>query len=55
MTQPNPLLATAATGVPAFDAIRPEHVTPAVDALLAEANAALEKAVGPDVPADMAS
>jgi oligopeptidase A len=52
MTQPNPLLATAATGVPAFDAIRPEHVIPAVDALLAEANAALEKAVGPDVPAD---
>lgn len=52
MTQPNPLLATAATGVPAFDAIRPEHVAPAVDALLAEANAALEKAVGADVPAD---
>jgi oligopeptidase A len=46
----NPLLQTEA--LPAFDAIRPEHVTPAVDDLLARASAALERAVGPDVPAD---
>ncbi|MDP1901916.1 MAG: M3 family metallopeptidase [Rubrivivax sp.] len=46
----NPLLQTA--DAPAFEAIRPEHVTPAIDALLAAAEAALERAVGPDVPAD---
>jgi oligopeptidase A len=46
----NPLLHT--DGLPAFDAIRPEHVTPAVQALLADADAALEAAVGPGVPAD---
>jgi oligopeptidase A len=46
----NPLLSPA--GLPAFDAIRPEHVTPAIDALLAQASSALEQAVGPDVPAD---
>jgi oligopeptidase A len=47
----NPLLLQG-QGLPAFDQIRPEHVTPAIDALLADANAALEKAVGADVPAD---
>jgi oligopeptidase A len=46
----NPLLQIE--DLPAFDAIRPEHVTPAVDALLAEADAALERALGPEVPAD---
>ena len=46
----NPLL--LAGELPDFTAIRPEHVQPAVDALLAEAEAALERAVGPDVPAD---
>jgi oligopeptidase A len=46
----NPLLDTAA--LPRFAEIRPEHVAPAVDALLAEAAAALEKTVGPEVPAD---
>jgi oligopeptidase A len=46
----NPLLDTSA--LPHFDAIRPDHVTPAVDALLVEANAALEKVTGPAVPAD---
>jgi oligopeptidase A len=46
----NPLLHT--DGLPAFDAIRPEHVTPAVQALLADADSALEAAVGPGVPAD---
>jgi oligopeptidase A len=50
MSTTNPLLNI--TGLPAFDAIRPEHVTPAIDQLLAEANAALERAVGPEVPAD---
>ena len=46
----NPLLAH--DELPAFAAIRPEHVTPALDQLLADAEAALELAVGPDVPAD---
>ncbi len=46
----NPLLLT--DSLPAFDAIRPEHVTPAVDILLREAEAALEKVVAPDVPAE---
>lgn len=46
----NPLLNLQ--GLPAFDAIRPEHVTPAIDELLAGANAALDKAVSADVPAD---
>ncbi|WP_298831240.1 M3 family metallopeptidase [uncultured Piscinibacter sp.] len=36
----------------AYDRIRPEHVTPAVDALLGAANAALEKAVSDAVPAE---
>jgi oligopeptidase A len=46
----NPLLQF--DGAIAFDAIRPEHVTPALDMLLATANAALERAVGPEVAAD---
>ncbi len=46
----NPLLHT--DGLPAFDAILPGHVAPAIDALLAQASAALESAVGPDVAAD---
>ncbi len=46
----NPLLEIQ--DLPAFDAIRPEHVSPAIDALLAQADAALESVVGPDVPAD---
>ncbi|NWG74058.1 MAG: M3 family metallopeptidase [Rubrivivax sp.] len=46
----NPLLDSA--GLPAFADIRPEHVTPALDVLLADARAALERAVGPEVPAD---
>ncbi len=49
----NPLLHI--DDLPAFDAIRPEHVTPAVDALLAEADAALERVLGPEVPADYAA
>jgi oligopeptidase A len=46
----NPLLGT--DGLPAFDRIRPEHVTPAIDELLAAADAALERATGDSVPAD---
>jgi oligopeptidase A len=48
--QANPLL--AATDLPAFDTIQPEHVTPAISALLAAANAALEAAVSEATPAD---
>jgi oligopeptidase A len=53
-TTPNPLLAAASTPAATTDfaQIRPEHVTPALDRLLADAEAALEKAVGPDVPPD---
>ncbi|MDO9285051.1 MAG: M3 family metallopeptidase [Aquabacterium sp.] len=46
----NPLLSTAA--LPEFAAIRPEHLTPALDVLLPEAEAALERAVGATVAAD---
>ena len=46
----NPLLQS--TELPAFEAVRPEHVTPALDTLLADAEAALERAVGPGVAAD---
>jgi oligopeptidase A len=46
----NPLLAPA--DLPDFAAFRPEQVTPALDELLAAAEAALERAVGADVPAD---
>ena len=46
----NPLLRDAE--LTPFDQIRAEHVGPALDVLLAEAEAALESAVGPDVPAD---
>jgi len=50
MTTPNPLLDTS--GLPAFASIQPGHVTPAMDVLLKEAEAALDKVTGPDVPAD---
>lgn len=46
----NPLLAL--DGLPHFAAIRPEHVGPAVTQLLAEAEAALERATSDEVPAD---
>jgi len=46
----NPLLQQA--GAPDFAAIRPEHITPAIDLLLADAEAALEQAVSDAVPAD---
>ena len=46
----NPLL--QACELPTYADIRPEHVTPALDEVLAAADAALERAVGPDVAAD---
>ncbi|MDI1259064.1 M3 family metallopeptidase [Aquabacterium sp.] len=50
MSTPNPLLDTF--GLPAFSSIQPGHVTPAMDVLLKEAEAALDKVTGPDVPPD---
>lgn len=49
-SEDNPLLATG--GLPAFADIRPEHVTPAIDSLLADAAGALDRAVSPGVAAD---
>jgi len=49
----NPLLDF--TDLPLFDRIRPEHVAPAVDALLAGADAALERVVAPGFPAEWAA
>ena len=46
----NPLL--HADALPGFDTIRPEHVAPAIDTLLAEADKALEQAVSLAVPAE---
>ncbi len=46
----NPLLQDG--GLPDFAAIRPEHIAPALDVLLADAEAALEQAVSDAVPAD---
>ncbi len=40
------------TDLPPFDRIRPEHVAPAMDALLGSADAALERVTAPDFPAD---
>ncbi len=45
----NPLLNTA--GLPLFDQIAPEHVAPAMDALLADADAALARVTADDFPA----
>ncbi|MDR7336003.1 M3 family metallopeptidase [Roseateles asaccharophilus] len=46
----NPLLSTAA--LPEFAAIQPEHVQPAIQQLLAEAQAALDEATKHETPAD---
>jgi len=46
----NPLLDT--TGLPLFDQIKPEHVSPALDTLLADAEASLARVTGPDVLPD---
>ena len=45
----NPLLDFS--GLPLFDRILPEHVSPAIDALLVKADAALEQVTVPDFPA----
>ena len=45
----NPLLDFS--DLPLFDKIQPEHVGPAMDSLLAQANAALETVTQPDFPA----
>jgi len=50
MTASNPLLDTA--GLPLFDRIAPEHVAPAMDVLLTEADAALTRVTARDFPAD---
>jgi len=49
-TMSNPLLDF--TDLPLFDRIRPEHVAPAVDALLAESETALQTVTAPEFPAD---
>ncbi len=46
----NPLLDFS--DLPLFDQIRPEHVAPALDALLQESEAALERVTAADFPAD---
>ena len=46
----NPLLDFS--DLPLFDQILPAHVAPAIDQLLAEADAALERVVAPDFPAE---
>ncbi len=45
----NPLLSF--DDLPLFDQIKPEHVAPAIDQLLTQANAALETTTAPDFPA----
>ena len=43
------------SGLPLFDQIRPEHVGPAVDALLADAESALAQVTEPAFPAEWAA
>jgi oligopeptidase A len=50
MPEANPLL--AGTPLPAFSAIRPEHVLPAIEDLLAEYRARIEALTAPDAPGD---
>ena len=50
ITSANPLLDFS--GLPRFDAIRPEQVQPAITQLLQEAQAALDETTQPDFPAD---
>ncbi|MDR6937534.1 M3 family metallopeptidase [Luteibacter sp. 3190] len=49
-TSTNPLLDP--NGLPAFSAIRPEHVEPAIDALIAEQRAAIDAIAAPDAIRD---
>ena len=53
MTPSNPLL--EATGLPAFSAIRPEHVEPAVDAVLADYRAGVDALLSSTAPRDFDS
>ncbi|GAA0712495.1 M3 family metallopeptidase [Dokdonella soli] len=53
MTTDNPLLAT--TGLPRFSAIRPEHVEPAVDAVLADYRARTDALLASDATRDFAN
>src|SRR5450830_898322 len=46
MTNPNPLLDFS--GLPRFDAITAEHVTPAIDVLLAQARAKVAQLTSPE-------
>ena len=49
----NPLLMSST--LPLFDQIQPEHVSPAIDTLLAQTNAALEMVTAPEFPTEWAA
>ncbi len=53
MTTLNPLL--EASGLPRFSAIKPEHVEPAVDGVLADYRARIDALLASDAPRDFAS
>lgn len=53
MNPDNPLLAQ--TGLPRFSAIRPEHVEPAIDAVLADYRAGIDAVLASAAPRDFAS
>ena len=53
MNQDNPLLADST--LPAFSQIRPEHVEPAIDAILADYRAGIDALVAPGAPRDFAT
>ena len=52
MTNPLLVVAHPASDLPPFGEIKPEHVRPAVEALLIDARNALEQVTAPDFPAD---
>ncbi len=52
MSNHNPLLAD--TALPAFSQIRPEHVAPAIDSILADYRTAIARLTAPDGPRDFA-
>lgn len=53
MNQDNPLLADDT--LPAFSRIRPEHVTPAIDSLLADYREGIDALIAPAAPRDFAT
>ncbi|HEX7815793.1 M3 family metallopeptidase [Dyella sp.] len=53
MSKDNPLLADAA--LPAFSTIRPEHVAPGIDAILADYRSGIDAITAPGAPRDFAS